>query len=144
MLSPDACLPSAVGRQWGAIALLSQQPRHSQLLRATIAWRLGWGGDGESREGAQPAPQCPGAAGAQHHSCALSLLCHSGSWSPVCRLQCVLEEGHCCPSLRCALLLLLAFAAGTLVFEPIQPHKQIIKLFFSRPEADLSPLNELL
>lgn len=50
-------------QQWegcvGAIALSSQQPCHSQLLRATIAWRLGWGGDGERREGAQPASPVP-------------------------------------------------------------------------------------
>lgn len=128
MLPPDACLSSAVGRLCGchcpvipAALSLSVILDHNHIEAGMARW---WGEEGGS------SACIPSAVRVQHQLCTLSLLRYSRSLSPVRRLQCMLEYGHCCSSLRCVLLFLLVFAAGTVIFEPEQPHKQIIKLFF--------------
>lgn len=121
--------------QWegcvGAIApSFSVTLGHSWMGAGMGRW---WGEEG----GREPSvhPQRRGAVGAQRYLCSLSLLSLSRSSSPGLLLQCVPEYGHCCRSLRWVLLFLLAFAAGKFIFEPEQPHKQLINLFFLQPRS---------
>lgn len=99
----------------------------------------GWDGQVMGRGGREPSlhPQCRRSPAS---------LVFPAPARPQCAVCSVCWEVVTAADLWDVSLLLLAYAAGTVIFEPEQPHKQIIKclFFFPSPEADLSLLHELL